>query len=91
MQQLQYNNIKNNVALLNGSEMAVMVLFVFVISFLYILHRWTMGNTKNFYQQFIIMENALMFVYNVVFPTLYLIKKKDMRKYIWEYLNDLIH
>ena len=90
-QQLQYNNVKNNTALLNGSEIVVMALGVFIISFLYIVHRWTAGNSENFYQEFIIMESALMFVYNVVCPIIYLTKKKEVRKYMLEYLKGLIN
>ena len=90
-QQLQYNNAKNNTALLNGSEIVVMALGVFAISFLYIVHRWTAGNSENFYRQFIIMESALMFVYNVVCPIVYLSKKREVRKYMFEYLKDIIN
>ena len=77
---------RDNIAILNGSEIVVMVLFVFVMCVLYIVHRWTSSGSKYFFQKFLIKEAALRFVWNVVVPIGYLIKKKDMRKCISDYI-----
>ena len=88
---LQYNNIKNNIALLSGLEIAVVTGLCFLIVLVYIVHRWNNSNSENFYQQFLLKESIALFVYNILLPIGYLTKKKDLRKYIWEYIDDLIH
>ena len=86
----QYNTNKNNVALLNGSEIVVMVSFSFVMCVSYIIHRWIITGTTYFYQDFLLKEAALTFVQNIVVPIGYLMKKKDVRKYVCDYIHYLI-
>ena len=88
---LQYNNIKNNIALLNGLEIAFIVGLVLLIVIAFIVHRWNNSGSENFYQIYVLKESMIMFLYNVLLPICYLAKKKDLRKYIWEYIDDLIH
>ena len=88
---LQYNNKNNNIALLNGLEIALIVGVILLIVLVYIVHRWNNSGSENFYQVYVLKESMIMFFYNVLLPICYLAKKKDLRKYIWEYIDDLIH
>ena len=84
--QLPYNNVKNNVPLLNGFEIALSFGFMVVICAVLLILNMTTNCTKYFYQKFVYREFAMMFFYNIIYPVIYLIKKKDMRKYVWEYV-----
>ena len=88
---LQYNNIKNNITLLNGLEIAFTVGLILLIVIAFIVHRWKNIGSENFYQVYVLKESIIMFFYNVGIPICYLAKKKELRKYIWEYTNELIH
>ena len=84
--QTQFNTTKNNVALLSGSEIVFAVLFIFIVYILIIVHRWKITGANNFFQQFLLKETAMRFIWNIVLPIGYFIKKKDMRKYIRDYI-----
>ena len=84
--QLKFNNVKNNVPLLNGFEIALSFGFMVVICAVLLILNMTTNCTKYFYQKFVYREFAMMFFYNIIYPVIYLIKKKDMRKYVWEYV-----
>ena len=87
--QLPFKNIvKNNIPLINGFEMAVIVGFVFAICIALLFLRRTTYDSKNFYKQFLLKELTLTSIYNIVIPVIYLTKKKKMRKCFWEYFTD---
>ena len=85
--QLKFNNVKNNVQLLNGFEIVVLVGFIVTICAVLLIINLTTNSSKYFYQQFVYKEFAMMLFYNVIGPAIYLIKKKDLRKYVWEYVT----
>ena len=87
---LKYNSIKNNVPLLSGFEIAVLVGFILAMCVAFFFLNMTTNDTEHFYKQFVIKEFTLMSFYNIVCPVVYLIKKKKMRKYFWEYLTDVM-
>ena len=82
------NIVKNNIPLINGFEMVVIVGFVFAICIALLFVRRTTYNSKNFYKQFLLRELTLTSIYNIVIPVIYLTKKKKMRKCFWEYFTD---
>ena len=87
---VKYNSVKNNAPLLSGLEIAVLVGFILAICATYFYLNDTTNDTKNFYKQFVIKEFSLVSFYNIVCPVIYLIKKKKMRKYLWEYITDVM-
>ena len=87
---LKYNSIKNNVPLLSGFEIAVLVGFILAMCVAFFFLNMTTNDTEHFYKQFVIKEFTLMSFYNIVCPVVYLIKKKKMRKYFWEYITDVM-
>ena len=88
--QLQFNNVKNNFPLLTGFQIAFLVGFVLVGNITFWFLEYTFNDSKYFYRQYLLKELALVFIYNIVMPLIYLIKKKKMRKYIWQYVFDLM-
>ena len=88
--QLKFNNVKNNVPLLNGFEIVVLVGFIVTICAVLLILNLTTNSSKYFHQQFVYKEFAMMLFYNVIGPAIYLIKKKDLRKYVWEYVTDVM-
>jgi Na+/melibiose symporter-like transporter len=88
--QLQFNNMKNNFPLLTGFQIALLVGFVLVGNVTFWFLEYTFNDSKYFYTQYLLKELALVFIYNIVMPLIYLIKKKKMRKYIWQYVSDLM-
>ena len=85
--QLKFNNVKNNVPLLNGFEIVVLVGFIVTICAVLLILNLTTNSSKYFHQQFVYKEFAMMLFYNVIGPAIYLIKKKDLRKYVWKYVT----
>ena len=88
--QLKFNNVKNNVQLLDGLEIVVFVGFIVTICAILLILNLTTNSSKSFHQQFVYKEFAMMLFYNVIGPAIYLIKKKDLRKYVWEYVTDVM-
>ena len=87
--QLPFKNIvKNNIPLINGFEMAIIVGFVIAICITLLFLKRTTYDSKNFYKQFLLEELTLASIYNIVIPVIYLTKKKRMRKCFWEYFTD---
>jgi hypothetical protein len=82
------NIVKNNIPLINGFEMAVIMGFVFAICIALLFVRRTTYDAKNFYKQFLLKELTLTSIYNIVIPVIYLTKKKKMQKCFWEYFTD---
>ena len=87
---VKYNSTKNNVSLLSGFEIAVLVGFILAMCGTFFFLNVTTNDTENFYKQFVIKEFTLVSFYNTVCPVIYLIKKKKMRKYFWEYITDVM-
>ena len=87
---VKYNSVKNNAPLLSGLEIAVLVGFILAMCGTYFYLNVTTNDTEHFYKQFVIKEFALVSFYNIVCPVVYLIKKKKMRKYFWEYITDVM-
>ena len=82
---VKYNSMKNNVPLLSEFEIAVLVGFILAMVVIFFFLNITTNGTDDFYKQFVIKE-----FYNIVCPVVYLIKKKKMRKYFWEYFTDVM-
>ena len=80
--QLQFNNIKNNFPLLTGFQIALLVGFVFAGNMTFWFLDYTFNDSRYFYKQFLFKQFTLIFIYNIVIPLIYLIKKKKMRKYV---------
>ena len=87
---VKYNSIKNNVPLLSGFEIAVLVGFILAMVVIFFFLNMTTNDTKDFYKQFVIKEFTAVSFYNIVCPVVYLIKKKKMQKYFWEYIIDVM-
>ena len=86
----KYNSIKNNVSLLSGFEIAVLVGFIMAMCAIIFFLNMTTNDTKHFYKQFVIREFFFISFYNIVCPAVYLTKKKKMRKCFWEYITDVM-
>ena len=82
--QFQYNNIKNNNPILNGLEMTLMVGIAFLTALLLVVHFVGSQDEKN---QYWIKSNYLDLgtstLFKVIVPIIYLVKRKDMRNFIW--------
>ena len=88
--QLQFNNAKNNFPLLTGFQIALLVGFVLAGNIIFRFLNYTFKDSKHYYKQFLFKQFTLAFIFKIVFPLIYLIKKKKMRKYLWKYVtNDL--
>ena len=88
--QLKFNNVKNNVPLLNGLEIVVLVGFIVTICAILLILNLTTNSSKYFHQQFVYKEFATMLFYNIIAPAIYMIRKKDLRKYVLEYVTDVM-
>ena len=87
--QLQFNNVKNNFPLLSGFQTALLVGFVLVGNLTFWFLEYTFNDSRYFYKQFLYKELTIMFIYKILAPLIYLIKKKKMRKYFWKYVSDI--
>ena len=85
--QLQFNNVKNNIPLSSGFQLALLVGLVLAGNVTFLFLDYTFNESSYFYEQHLYKGIALIFIYNIV---LYLIKKKKMRKYFWKYVSDVI-
>ena len=88
--QLQFNNVKNNFPLLTGFQIALLVGLVLAGNITFWFLDYTFNHSKYFYKQFLFKQFTLIFIYNIVVPLIYLIKKKKMRKYFWKYVSDVM-
>ena len=89
-EQQQFNNVKSNFPLLNGFQIALLVGFVLAGNIIFRFLNYTFKDSKHYYKQFLFKQFTLAFIFKIVFPLIYLIKKKKMRKYLWKYVtNDL--
>ena len=89
--QRQFNNVKNNVPLFNGFQIALLVGFIFASLITFWSLDYAFNDSKHFYKQFVFKDIFLVFVYNIIVPLIYLIKKKKMRKYFWKYISDVYY
>ena len=88
---LQFNNARNNFPLLTGFQIALLVGFVLAGNVTFWFLEYTFNDSKYFYKQFLYKEITFIFIYNIVIPLIYLIKKKKMRKYFWKYVTDVLN
>ena len=86
--QLQFNNVKNNFPLLSGFQITLLVGFVLAGNITFWFLNYTFKDSMYFYKQFLFKQFTLAFIFNIVVPLIYLIKKKMMRKYLWKYITD---
>ena len=87
---LQFNNAKNNFPLLTGFQIALLVGFVLAGNVTFWFLEYTFNDSNYFYKQFLFKELALIFIYNIFIPLIYLIKKKKMRNYFRNYVSDVM-
>ena len=88
--QLQFNNVKNNSPLLGGFQTVLLVGLILAGNITFWFLEFTFNDSKHFYKQFLLKQFILIFIYNIVIPIIYLIKKKKMRKYFWKYASDVL-
>ena len=88
--QMQFNNVKNNFPLLSGFQIALLVGFVLAGNVTFWFLDFAFNDSKYYYKQFMFKTLTLIFIYNIVIPIIYLIKKKKMRKYLWKYVCDVM-
>ena len=86
-EQQKFNNVKNNFPLLNGFQIALLVGFVLAGNIIFWFLNYSFKDSKNFYKQFLLKQFALAFIFKILVPLIYLIKKKKMRKYLWKYVT----
>ena len=78
-----FNTIKNNTSLLNGSEMTLIVGIPFLLVVVLLVIYWFGDDREmDFWSQYCLQENALLVIYKIVIPIIYLVKRKDFRIYI---------
>ena len=83
----QFNNMKNNVPLLNGSEMTIMVTFGFLAYIsIFISFVFNGNGVANYFYQ----ESMAIFIYKVIIPIVYLATKKNVRNFIWKIINEAV-
>ena len=82
--QFQFNNVKNNVSLLNGIEMTLTVGIVFSTSLLLLVH-FLAGQDEidNYWIKSNYLELATSIIYKIIIPIVYLVKRKDVRNFMW--------
>ena len=82
--QFQFNNVKNNVSLLNGFEMTLTVGIVFSTSLLLLVH-FLAGQDEidKYWIKSNYLELATSIIYKVIIPIVYLVKRKDVRNFMW--------
>ena len=73
------NNVKNNVPLFNEFQIALVVGFSLASMITFLSLDYAFNDSKHFYNQFMFKEFSLVYVYNIVFPLIYLIRNKKMR------------
>ena len=88
---LHLNNQKNNVPLFDGLQITIIVGFILASLITFWSLDYAFNDSKHFYNQFMFKEFSLVYVYNIVFPLIYLIRNKKMRKYFWKYVSDVYH
>ena len=88
--QLQLNNVKNNSPLLGGFQTVLLVGLILVGTITFWFLEYTFSDSKYFYKQFMFKQSTLEFMYFIVVPLIYLIKKKKMRKYFRKYVSDVM-
>ena len=82
--QHQYNNVKNNVFLFNGFEITLTVGIVFSISLLGLSYFFaSKDDIDHYWANHIYVVLAAFVVWKVVIPIIYLMKRKDVRNFIW--------
>ena len=88
---LHLNNQKNNVPLFDGLQITLIVGFILASLITFWSLDYAFNDSKHFYNHFMFKEFSFVYVYNIVFPLIYLIREKKMRKYFWKYVSDVYH
>ena len=81
--QSQYNNMKNNVSLLNGFEMTLIVGIAFIFSLLILVNIFSNQSVNQYWANAIHLELVSYIIYKVIIPIIYLAKRRDVRSFIW--------
>ena len=81
--QSQYNNLKNNVSLLNGFEITLIVGIVFTFSLLILANIFANQSVNQYWANAINLELVSFIIYKVIIPIIYLAKRRDVRNFIW--------
>ena len=82
--QFQYNNVKNNQPILNGLEMTLTVGISFTTALLIVVHFLASQDEKNqYWTKSNYLELATSLLFKVIIPIIYLVKRKDVRNFIW--------
>ena len=89
-QLLSVNNVKNNVPIFNGFQIALVVGFVLANMITFWSLDYAFNDSKHFYKLYLFKQITMVFIYNIVIPLIYLILKKKMRKYFWKYVSDVM-
>ena len=84
------NNVKNNVPIFNGFQIALVVGFVLANMITFWSLDYAFNDSKHFYKLYLFKQFTMVFIYNIVIPLIYLILKKKMRKYFWKYVSDVM-
>ena len=80
----QYNNVKSNVSIMNGYEMILTVGIVFSTSLVLLVHVFSGQDENNqYWVKTNYLELATSMIYKVIIPITYLVKRRDMRNFIW--------
>ena len=84
------NNVKKNVPIFNGFQIAIVVGFILAIMITFVSLDYAFNDSKHFYKQYVFKQFTAVFIYNIVIPLIYLTLKKKMRKYFWKYVSDVM-
>ena len=84
------NNVKNNVPIFNGFQIALVVGFVLASMITFWSLDYAFNDSKHFYKQFAFKQFTLVYIYNIIIPLIYLTIKKKMRKCFWKYVSDVM-
>ena len=84
------NNVKKNVPIFNGFQIAIVVGFILAIMITFVSLDYAFNDSKHYYEQYVFKQFTAVFIYNIVIPLIYLILKKKMRKYFWKYVSDVM-
>ena len=78
-----FNNVKNNVPLLNGFQIMLTVGIAFSIALVFIVHSFVIQDDINHpWINSIYLELVVNIIYKLVIPIIYLAKRRDVRKFI---------
>ena len=81
--QYQYNNSKNNISLLNGYEMTLIVGIVFSKTLLVLVHALAIEDKiDDYWLKSVYLGRVSDIIYKVVIPIIFLTKRRDIQNFI---------